>query len=941
MPETPAQRSLIDTCRITEKTEQFVKTNRGEVKVPADEKIFVRRYIRTPAGEYQVTTGEQIYEKTKKTLINRRGEDVPIPPHHDEEKCIKELIRVEKALPTITDASVSRFIEALSLRDENAKEYRYDDNPLVNKLNGVTKSFKIDMSQYASEDDFYTPDVVQAYMRNYIMEMTGNNETKVVFERETPGKKERGNAYWFKNDEAYDKWKADPANKENQRLRHKVNIAEILSRHNPIPKKEGQKPRLDPIAVKVGVSESDWAEIVKAQTTLSPIGVTDMHITISSDILDLLMKTEGQGWKSCESLGGDYCDGPYSDIRNFNGIAIVRLGDSKKWSGRMSLRWCVDEDSKKDVGVEWDVYGVDKYRHQVRKNVRQMLKDEGFLDYTHCKTPYEYSGYSDYKTKVLGQSATGQIDFQYTEGEKKLDEIYDEYDHAGVCERKDESHYEHKFFKGNLLWLINSKGMDRETVYPTYVKKDSTFEKLAKCAEVSEKEYEQWKLLPELLKSIRSKVKNQPFLVGPFGPFGAYDTTDVPTRILTSSSRWDTSSSSAFSYDTQDKSWKNGWRKIYDAAKQMADTPGEEGLDLFAKGVTERSDAKMYPLTPENIDALDENTFNFVCYQLLGENWLNDFRRGDNELRTKLYGAFPYQKVGHLNVDYFEYARDEKQWEYLVNKCRYKPPPPPPPPSPVRVPTGPSSWGKRPGETEEDWVERISGTMPVSKFEDILNRVSSAERYIPRIDEMYAMTSDERESIWGVMTPEQYHQYASQPVVIPTTPSTAPTSSAREWYPRPGEDRDAWERRLQDTLTDDEVEALIVSIHSGGRLPTSADLYRATPAQWARLSGAMDEAHRYARWAAFASASNPMNIPEPLRRRPDESRNDYESRMWREHGTTDSEVEGFIQQFRRGIIPNYIEWLQISIGQLVRIRDAIPPEMMALWEQVVAVGREE
>lgn len=121
------------------------------------------------------------------------------------------------------------------------------------------------------------------------------------------------------------------------------------------------------------------------------------RIVISTDPVDILMKSTGQSWSSCEALGSGFSNGIWSDIRNNNAIAYLYKGGRDKPSGRYMLRWCEDDKNKQaDVGIEKNCYPHSlPERAQFLNALADIISQAGYQRYDKCTTPYEYKGYSD------------------------------------------------------------------------------------------------------------------------------------------------------------------------------------------------------------------------------------------------------------------------------------------------------------------------------------------------------------------------------------------------------------------------------------------------------------------------------------------------------------------------------------------------------------------
>lgn len=142
-------------------------------------------------------------------------------------------------------------------------------------------------------------------------------------------------------------------------------------------------------------------ELKKLITQYPQTKKSKVSIKISTDPLDIVKKSTRQTWESCEAIGGMYCQGVFSDIENNNAIAYIYLDDSPKPTGRFMLRWCEKEDEAtgqktKDIGIEPIMYPRTSYALEVYELIRGIIESKGYGTYDDCKTPYKYTGYSDY-----------------------------------------------------------------------------------------------------------------------------------------------------------------------------------------------------------------------------------------------------------------------------------------------------------------------------------------------------------------------------------------------------------------------------------------------------------------------------------------------------------------------------------------------------------------
>lgn len=160
-------------------------------------------------------------------------------------------------------------------------------------------------------------------------------------------------------------------------------------------------------------------EIQKLVTQYPTTKKSKVTINISTDPLDIVKKSTHQPWTSCETVGGQYCTGIFSDIENNNAIAYIYLDDSIQPTGRFMLRWCekVDEatgEKKKDIGIEPIMYPRTTYALEIYELIRGIVESKGYGTYDDCKTPYRYEGYSDY----IGGS--GEITYHSGAGSRVL-----------------------------------------------------------------------------------------------------------------------------------------------------------------------------------------------------------------------------------------------------------------------------------------------------------------------------------------------------------------------------------------------------------------------------------------------------------------------------------------------------------------------------------------
>lgn len=125
----------------------------------------------------------------------------------------------------------------------------------------------------------------------------------------------------------------------------------------------------------------------------------DFYVKISTEVSDVIRKTAGRPWSSCEDIGGEYDGGIYTDIAQCNAIAYIYTANSDVPVGRIMLRWGIDNNNKHNIGIENVLYtardDVCQKSKQLREAIWSIIQQKGFGDYTECTTPYRYAGYSD------------------------------------------------------------------------------------------------------------------------------------------------------------------------------------------------------------------------------------------------------------------------------------------------------------------------------------------------------------------------------------------------------------------------------------------------------------------------------------------------------------------------------------------------------------------
>ena len=133
-------------------------------------------------------------------------------------------------------------------------------------------------------------------------------------------------------------------------------------------------------------------------------------IWITTDPFEMLTKSTGRKWSernaSCENWDGCYAEGPTSDVQYGNCIIWIYEKGNEEYRheiGRFILRWGEAYEGGEakgfDIGVEAQVYPKDPrqspWGFNLLNALGQILKDNGYLNYETCRTPYKYMGYSD------------------------------------------------------------------------------------------------------------------------------------------------------------------------------------------------------------------------------------------------------------------------------------------------------------------------------------------------------------------------------------------------------------------------------------------------------------------------------------------------------------------------------------------------------------------
>lgn len=158
--------------------------------------------------------------------------------------------------------------------------------------------------------------------------------------------------------------------------------------------------------VKLGGYLKDAPDIIQQ---LNKLYTTNKSVTfyITDNPVDLMMRSTGVGWPSCETMplegksGGSYYKGCFSDIANKNAIAWIYLGKEKvpgksKPSGRILLRWGLSPSGKPEIGMEPLVYP--KLLSKIYLNaLREILVSKGYGLHK-MKTTKSYLGSTQYPT---------------------------------------------------------------------------------------------------------------------------------------------------------------------------------------------------------------------------------------------------------------------------------------------------------------------------------------------------------------------------------------------------------------------------------------------------------------------------------------------------------------------------------------------------------------
>ena len=288
-------------------------------------------------------------------------------------------------------------------------------------------------------------------------------------------------------------------------------------------------------------------EIRKLMTMLPSKSTMDrVQVEISTDPVDILRKSTGQFWHSCESCGGssghDYSAGNFTDIEQKNAIAIIRKNrsiDTKgSWSGRVMLRSCTDDEGRVNVGIEPRIYQGDEKREatspqDVIRKVTDWLSEDGLGPdtYTYCYTPYEYAGYSD-QMSGGGTIVYGDQE-QAVEGivKKQIAKVRDEMDWDGVCKRQYPSQSESLYYQGNLANLYEKDmRLKLDGGVSLYLINNHSFEEVTQCQmDYDLDAYFKWKRgndkFNEVMEKLAKVFENDVYIVS--GQAEAYDKTET------------------------------------------------------------------------------------------------------------------------------------------------------------------------------------------------------------------------------------------------------------------------------------------------------------------------------------------------------------------------------------------------------------------------------
>jgi len=186
-----------------------------------------------------------------------------------------------------------------------------------------------------------------------------------------------------------------------------------------IHRKDGSKVKLGRFLKKVDVDlAKDYARY--KQQIKYQRGRMLLHISQNPE--DILAKSTGQDWTTCETVGGAFSKGIFDDIKANNAIAyLTPEGKPDKWLGRRMVRWCVREDDDKPDAVIERYYGDPNYADVTYRKLQELLRDKHFSGLSGsvaCVTPYEYGGYVDSGVKIRTPSSVRGRAIKYGVGDR-------------------------------------------------------------------------------------------------------------------------------------------------------------------------------------------------------------------------------------------------------------------------------------------------------------------------------------------------------------------------------------------------------------------------------------------------------------------------------------------------------------------------------------------
>jgi hypothetical protein len=264
-------------------------------------------------------------------------------------------------------------------------------------------------------------------------------------------------------------------------------------------------------------------ELYKEMTKLpQKKGVDDVQITISRRPADILMKSTGQWWTSCESAGDCYDEGPVADVEIGSAIAIVKKNNNinsvgGKWAGRVMLRPCIDNEGEPNVGIEPRMYGDENMETVVLSKIKEYLNTEyNLANYDYCFTPYKYGGYSD----QVGRDGI----IIYGDRKAGMDRIADEQIYKvtqdlgyGVCKslptgggyQETSASYKGKFWEGDLAQLYReTRELHKDWADALGMIKHPGFIDVTMCnKDYLLEDYDAWRKLPEVMNRVIPRLQ--------------------------------------------------------------------------------------------------------------------------------------------------------------------------------------------------------------------------------------------------------------------------------------------------------------------------------------------------------------------------------------------------------------------------------------------------